>query len=141
MLEAMQLMRAMFPGRIPFVEIHRRFVGKLPASVMRMSPGDFIRAVVAALEIPESDFQYGTSRLFFRTGGADFLRDLQYADAAPRFPPSSLPTVLSSPPSSLPTVLSSTPSSLHTTAHSHPPPVALTGTPTRTSSSLSSSPR
>ena len=69
MLEAVQLMRAMFPGRLPYVEIHRRFVGKLPASVMRMSPGDFIRAVVAALDIPEGAFQYGTSRLFFRTGG------------------------------------------------------------------------
>ena len=73
-------MRAMFPGRLPFVEIHRRFIGKLPTSVTRMSPGDFIRAVVAAIEIPSTDFKYGTSRLFFRTGGADFLRELQYAD-------------------------------------------------------------
>ena len=80
MLEAVELMRAMFPGRIGFVEIHRRFQGKLPDSVMRMSPGDFVRAVVAALQIPPEDYQIGTSRLFFRTGGADFLREIQHAD-------------------------------------------------------------
>ena len=80
MLEAVELMRGGFPGRIPFVEIHRRFQGKLPESVMRMSPGDFVRSVVAALNIPEEDYQIGTSRLFFRTGGADFLRELQHAD-------------------------------------------------------------
>lgn len=80
MLEAVELMRGGFPGRIPFVEIHRRFHGKLPASVMRMSPGDFVRAVISAVDLPAADYQIGTSRLFFRTGGADFLRELQHAD-------------------------------------------------------------
>ena len=80
MLEAVQLMRAMFPGRIPFIELHRRFQGKLPMSVMRLSPGDFVRAVVGAINIPVSDYEIGTSRLFFRTGGGAFLQELQHAD-------------------------------------------------------------
>ena len=80
MLEAVELMRGGFPGRIPFVEIHRRFAGKLPAGVMKMSPGDFVRAVISAVELKQADYQVGTSRLFFRTGGADFLTELQHAD-------------------------------------------------------------
>ena len=46
MLEAVEMLRAAYPGRIHFVEIHRRFQGKLPEEVMKMSPGDFIRAMV-----------------------------------------------------------------------------------------------
>ena len=80
MLEAVHLISSGYPGRIPFVEIHERFQGKLPAEIMRMSPGDFVRAVVDAVGIAPGEYQIGRSRLFFRTGGADFLRDLQYAD-------------------------------------------------------------
>ena len=47
---------------------------------MAMSPGDFVRAVVSAVELEPDDYQIGTSRLFFRTGGADFLSELQHAD-------------------------------------------------------------
>ena len=48
MLEAVHLISSGYPGRIPFVEIHERFQGKLPRSVMRLSPGDFVRAMIAA---------------------------------------------------------------------------------------------
>lgn len=50
---------------------------------MKMSPGDFIRAVVAALHLPEGKYHIGVSRLFFKTGGAEFLQQLQYAARNP----------------------------------------------------------
>ena len=53
MLEACKVMRATFPGRIPFDEVYRRFQGKLPVSIMRMAPSEFIRAVVVAIDIPQ----------------------------------------------------------------------------------------
>lgn len=80
MLEAVALISSGYPGRIPFVEIHERFQGKLPRDIMRMSPGDFVRAVIDAVGIAPGEYQIGKSRLFFRTGGADFLKELQYAD-------------------------------------------------------------
>ena len=79
MLEAVALISSGYPGRIPFVEIHERFQGKLPDDIMRMSPGDFVRAIIDAVGIAPGEYQIGKSRLFFRTGGADFLKDLQYA--------------------------------------------------------------
>ena len=79
MLEAVALISSGYPGRIPFVEIHERFQGKLPKEIMRMSPGDFVRAIIDAVKIPPGEYQIGKSRLFFRTGGADFLKELQYA--------------------------------------------------------------
>ena len=81
MLEAVALISSGYPGRIPFVEIHERFQGKLPDDIMRMSPGDFVRAIIDAVGIAPGEYQIGKSRLFFRTGGADFLKELQYADS------------------------------------------------------------
>ena len=81
MLEAVALISSGYPGRIPFVEIHERFQGKLPDEIMRMSPGDFVRAIIDAVGIAPGEYQIGKSRLFFRTGGADFLKELQYADS------------------------------------------------------------
>merc|ERR1719272_640200 len=81
MLEAVALISSGYPGRIPFVEIHERFQGKLPDEIMRMSPGDFVRAIIDAVGIAPGEYQIGKSRLFFRTGGADFLKELQHADA------------------------------------------------------------
>ena len=80
MLEAVALISSGYPGRIPFVEIHERFQGKLPDDIMRMSPGDFVRAIIDAVGIAPGEYQIGKSRLFFRTGGADFLKELQHAD-------------------------------------------------------------
>ena len=51
MLEAVALISRGYPGRIPFVEIHERFQGKLPDDIMRMSPGDFVRALIDAVGI------------------------------------------------------------------------------------------
>ena len=80
MLEAVALISSGYPGRIPFVEIHERFQGKLPDDIMRMSPGDFVRAIIDAVGIAPGEYRIGKSRLFFRTGGADFLKELQYAN-------------------------------------------------------------
>ena len=37
-------------------------------------------AVAVALNIPRADYEIGTTRLFFRTGKGEFLRELQHAD-------------------------------------------------------------
>ncbi|KAL1503284.1 hypothetical protein AB1Y20_011337 [Prymnesium parvum] len=81
MLEAVEMLRAAYPGRLHFVEIHKRFQGKLPREVMKMSPGDFIQALVQTLGLEPGSYHIGISRLFFKTGGAAFLETLQRADA------------------------------------------------------------
>jgi len=85
MLEAVSVITKGYPGRISFVEIHRRFQGKLPLSVMRMTPGDFVLALIDAVGV-KADYKVGKSRLFFRANGADFLKELQYADTEELLP-------------------------------------------------------
>ena len=76
MLEAVQMMRTMFPGRIQFAEVHKSFQGVLPDKMMKLCPSEFVRVLVSALEVPAGNYQIGRSLLFFRTGGASFLEKL-----------------------------------------------------------------
>jgi len=76
MLEAVQMMRAMYPSRVPFEDIVKAYQHRLPAFLPRLPPRDFVAFVCAALDVDASDYAVGKTKIFFKAGRALFLNKL-----------------------------------------------------------------
>ena len=85
-LDAVKLIQAGYPTRIPYESIHSRYKEVLKDApgidVAALTPAEFCEAVSEACGVSKSEFALGTTRMFFRMGAAAFLEELAEADPA-----------------------------------------------------------
>lgn len=68
-LEAVHMMRAMFPMRIDIDALHQKFIQHLP-SAQSLSARDFCIMICQAFDVPPHEYAVGLTKLFFRAGGS-----------------------------------------------------------------------
>lgn len=77
-LEAVQLMRAGFPTRVPYevmVQRYRSSLEKVPG-VTDLSDAQFCEVLCAVAELSPEDYRLGVSKIFLRAGRGQFLEEL-----------------------------------------------------------------
>lgn len=75
-IDAVRLMSAGFPTRMPFTSIHGRFASFMPDFVQNLPPPLFCESLALALAIPSEAFQLGKSMIFFKAGKGAALEEL-----------------------------------------------------------------
>jgi len=68
MAAVLELMQEGFPSRALYSEIYQMYKHYLPKSLESLDPKLFCRALFKALGLNDTDFQFGTSKVFFKTG-------------------------------------------------------------------------
>ena len=76
MVQAVKMMRAMYPSRIDLADISARYRHRLPKFMQTMDDRAFVSAICAAFDVDADDYALGNSRLFFKAGKAIFLNKL-----------------------------------------------------------------
>jgi myosin heavy subunit len=83
-LDAVRLIQAGYPTRIPYDSIHGRYakmLGDIPGiDINSLSPAEFCEAVSDACGVGKSEYALGVNRMFFKMGAAAFLEELAEAD-------------------------------------------------------------
>uniref|UniRef100_A0A7S4BEP8 Uncharacterized protein n=1 Tax=Chrysotila carterae TaxID=13221 RepID=A0A7S4BEP8_CHRCT len=76
-LDAVELMKAAFPVRIPFEVIYGRYAHKLPADLRVDEPAAFCEVVALASGLPPSSYALGLTKLFLRASQGAELEKLE----------------------------------------------------------------
>ena len=79
-MEAVEVMQAAFPSRIPYEIIHSNVVKYLPEFMQAMTPNAFFEVVMAALEVPREKYQLGMTKLFMKAGTGKAIEELAEMD-------------------------------------------------------------
>ena len=80
MLDAVKLIQAGYPTRIPYESIHSRYKDIMPPEVGGLPPEQFCEVIAEVCGVGKSEYYLGVNRMFFRMGSAAFLEELQDAD-------------------------------------------------------------
>ena len=77
-LEAVQLMRAGFPTRVPYEVMVQRYKSSLEnvPGVTDLSDAQFCEVLCAVAELSPEDYRLGVSKIFLRAGRGQFLEEL-----------------------------------------------------------------
>ena len=78
--EAVQLISASYPTRIPYSDIHGRYKDHMPDFVQALDPPFFTEMIALACDVDDDDYQLGKSKIFFRPGKGAFLEELANMD-------------------------------------------------------------
>jgi myosin-6 len=57
-----------FPSRTPFAELYAMYKSYLPNELARLDPRLFCKCLFKALNLRDSDFKFGLTKVFFRPG-------------------------------------------------------------------------
>eukprot|EP01137_Pigoraptor_chileana_P012033 Opistho-2@63822 len=68
MVEVLELLQGGFPSRTSFNELYEMYKKYLPAKLQRLDPRTFCEALFRALGMSLEKYQFGTSRVFFKSG-------------------------------------------------------------------------
>ena len=83
-LDAVRLIQAGFPTRIPYESIHSRYSSILADApgldINSLTPAEFCEAVSEACGVGKNEYALGVTRMFFKMGSAAFLEELAEAD-------------------------------------------------------------
>ena len=83
-LDAVRLIQAGFPTRIPYEAIHSRYSNLLADApgmdISSLTPAEFCEAVAEACGVGKNEYALGVNRMFFKLGSAAFLEELAEAD-------------------------------------------------------------
>lgn len=82
-LEAVQLISASYPTRIPYEDIYGRYKEHMPDFVQKLEPANFTEAIALACDVSEDDYQLGRTKIFIRPGKGAFLEELKVGLDAP----------------------------------------------------------
>ena len=85
-LEAVQLISASYPTRIPYEDIYGRYKEHMPDFVQKLEPAFFTEAIALACDVDEADYQLGRSKIFLRPGKGAFLEELKERDLSEVIP-------------------------------------------------------
>lgn len=64
----LDLMQQGFPSRTSFSDLYTMYKSYLPAALARLDPRLFCKALFKALNLKDSDFKFGLTKVFFRPG-------------------------------------------------------------------------
>ena len=79
-LDAVKLIQAGYPTRIPYQDLYDRYRDMMPENVRALPPPDFCEVIAAVCDIGKDQYALGITRMFFRLGSAAVLEELQDAD-------------------------------------------------------------
>jgi len=83
-LDAVKLIQAGYPTRIPYELIHSRYKNILAdapgLNISALTPAEFCEAIAEACGVGKHEYSLGVSRMFFKMGAAVFLEELAEAD-------------------------------------------------------------
>jgi myosin-6 len=68
MTSVLSLMQQGFPSRTSFAELYNMYKSSLPPALARLDPRMFCKALFKALNLKDSDFKFGITKVFFRPG-------------------------------------------------------------------------
>ncbi|KAI6206100.1 Myosin motor domain-containing protein [Aphelenchoides besseyi] len=68
MNNVLRLMQMGFPSRTPFAQLYSLYAGLLPERLAQLDPRLFCKCLFHAFGLNDSDFQFGLTRVFFRSG-------------------------------------------------------------------------
>ena len=68
MTSVLDLMQQGYPSRTSFADLYSMYKSKLPPALARLDPRTFCKALFKALNLRESDFKFGITKVFFRPG-------------------------------------------------------------------------
>lgn len=68
MTSVLNLMQQGYPSRTSFADLYNMYKSKLPPALARLDPRTFCKALFKALNLKESDFKFGITKVFFRPG-------------------------------------------------------------------------
>ena len=79
-LDAVRLIQAGYPTRIPYQDLYTRYRDMMPPNVRELPASDFCEVIAAVCDIGKDQYALGVERMFFRLGSAAVLEELQDAD-------------------------------------------------------------
>ena len=85
-LEAVQLISASYPTRIPYDDVYGRYKDHMPDFVQGLEASYFTEAIALACDVSEDDYQLGRSKIFLRPGKGAFLEELKDRDLSEVIP-------------------------------------------------------
>jgi myosin VI len=68
MVEVLALLQGGYPSRTAFADLYNLYKKYLPAKLSSLDPRTFCQALFKALGMDESHFQFGTTKVFFKSG-------------------------------------------------------------------------
>ncbi|KJE93657.1 myosin-VI [Capsaspora owczarzaki ATCC 30864] len=68
MVEVLTLLQGGYPSRTAFSDLYEMYKGFLPAKLSSLDPRTFCQALFKALGMDETHFQFGMSKVFFKSG-------------------------------------------------------------------------
>ncbi|CAF4261001.1 unnamed protein product, partial [Rotaria sp. Silwood2] len=68
MVSVLDLMQQGFPSRAQFAELYGMYKSYLPKELARLDPRLFCKALFKALNLRDTDFKFGLTKVFFRPG-------------------------------------------------------------------------
>ena len=68
MVSVLDLMQQGFPSRTQFAELYAMYKSYLPKELARLDPRLFCKALFKALNLRDTDFKFGLTKVFFRPG-------------------------------------------------------------------------
>ncbi|CAF2816565.1 unnamed protein product [Rotaria sp. Silwood2] len=68
MVSVLNLMQQGFPSRTQFADLYKMYKSYLPKELARLDPRLFCKALFQALNLRETDFKFGLTKVFFRPG-------------------------------------------------------------------------
>ena len=68
MVSVLDLMQQGFPSRTQFSELYGMYKSYLPSELARLDPRLFCKALFKALNLRDTDFKFGLTKVFFRPG-------------------------------------------------------------------------
>jgi myosin-6 len=68
MVSVLDLMQQGFPSRTQFAELYAMYKSYLPKELARLDPRLFCKCLFKALNLRDTDFKFGLTKVFFRPG-------------------------------------------------------------------------
>ena len=82
MLDAVKLIQAGYPTRIPYDLIHANYAHVMPEKIQKLDPPSFCEVISEVCGVGKNEYCLGVTLMFFKMGAAAFLEELQDADPA-----------------------------------------------------------
>ena len=82
MTSVLNLMQQGFPSRTSFASLYSMYKNYLPPELARLDPRMFCKALFKALNLKDSDFKFGITKVFFRPGKFAEFDQIMHSDPA-----------------------------------------------------------
>ena len=70
---AVELMKSGYPMRIPYANVHGKFISMMPPDLAELSPSKFTELAALACEVGKNEYALGNNQIFLKTGQGGLL--------------------------------------------------------------------